>query len=252
MNEKPLPKIGIIACAVLEMELNHFSSGLEHVASLEIMKQDLHNQPELLRAELQAAIDRMEKLAEVEYIVLLFGLCSRAIEGLHGERCPLVAARAHDCITLLLGDKNRYASYAARFPGTYWYSPGWIATNTQPGKVRYESCYEEYLEKYGEDNADYLMELEQSWMHEYNRATYVDLGVGDREAGLAYTRECAQYLNWDVDCQEGEPSLLRDLLNCNWDEERFLIVRPGETFHITTDARVMEARKIKPETETCR
>ena len=39
--------------------------------------------------------------------------------------------------------------------------------------------YREYCEKYGEDNAKFLMETEQQWHANYDRATYVDVdGIG--------------------------------------------------------------------------
>jgi len=37
-----------------------------------------------------------------------------------------VVPRAHDCITLLLGSKERYAKLFGERPGTYWYSAGWL------------------------------------------------------------------------------------------------------------------------------
>ena len=48
-----------------------------------------------------------------------------ASRGVHAQRCRIAITRAHDCITLLLGSKERYAEYVAQHPGTYWYSAGW-------------------------------------------------------------------------------------------------------------------------------
>lgn len=89
----------------------------------------------------------------------------------------LVIAKGHDCITHFLGSKQRYKEYFNSNPGTYWYTPGWIENHLPPSKDRYEANYNSYLEKYGEDNAQYLMEMEQSWFKEYKTAVYIDLGV---------------------------------------------------------------------------
>ncbi|MFZ2644000.1 MAG: DUF1638 domain-containing protein, partial [Verrucomicrobiia bacterium] len=113
------PRIAVITCAVLEIEFNHFAQGLAHVIRVEVLEQGLHQYPDRLRRELQAAIDRVEAGTDAEAIVLGYGVCSRGSEGVRTRRCKLVIARAHDCITHLLGCRERYARYVAEHPGTY-------------------------------------------------------------------------------------------------------------------------------------
>ena len=213
-------------------------STFEHI---ELLEQGLHNEPQRLQRELQEAIDRVEAdHPEAQVIVLGYGLCSRGTEGLYTRRCRLVAARAHDCITLLLGDKQRYAQYVKDNPGTYWYSPGWNRHGKPPGKERYERIYKQYLEQYGQDNADYLMQTEQHWFNTYNRATYVSLTVNGHDQDLAYTQSCADWLGWEFDHQQDDPSLLLTLLTGPWDQQRFVVLERGQTYQITGDDRVIE------------
>ncbi|MCC7146240.1 MAG: DUF1638 domain-containing protein [Phycisphaeraceae bacterium] len=241
------PIVAVITCAVLEDEIRHFAQACPNVVHVEVLAQGLHNEPPKLRQELQAAVDRVEAApatapaAAVQAIVLGYGLCSRGIEGVRTRRCPLVVARAHDCITLLLGSHQRYAAYLAAHPGTYWYSPGWNKHHVPPGKERYDKLYNQYLEKYGPDNAQYLMEVEQQWLRDYNRATWVDLGVSVRHEDLTYTRQCAAWLGWSFDRQDGDPSLLQDMLQGRWDALRFLILQPGQTCEISPDDGVIRA-----------
>ena len=234
------PRIAVITCAVLEIEFNHLASGLDHVIRIETLQQGLHNEPDKLRRELQAAIERVETETAPEAIVLGYGICSRGTEGVCTSHCKLVIARAHDCITHLLGSKERYARYAAEHPGTYWYSPGWNRHHTPPGKERYDKLFKEYCAKYGEENAQFLMETEQHWFKSYERATYVDIGVGATPEDIAYTQQCAVWLGWKFDRQCGDPGLLRAMLAGDWDNERFIVLEPGQTFHMTADARVIE------------
>ncbi|MBN4061048.1 DUF1638 domain-containing protein [bacterium AH-315-I18] len=122
----------MITCAVLETEIEHLVAQQPLVVHVEKLAQGLHNEPPKLRSVLQLAIDRVEDQIDVDAIVLGYGLCSRGIEGVSAKGCKLVVARAHDCITLLLGSKERYAEYVAKHPGTYWYSPGWNRHHTPP------------------------------------------------------------------------------------------------------------------------
>lgn len=238
-NGRPL-RIAIITCAVLEDEIGRWKQDVANLVHVEMMPQGLHNDPPKLRLELQIAIDRVEARPEIEAIVLGYGLCSRGTEAVSTKRCKLVMARAHDCITLLLGSKERYAQYVKEFPGTYWYSPGWNRHHTPPGKERYEKLRAKYVAEYGEDNADFLMESEQHWFKTYEKATYVDLGAGVTPEDIAYTKSCADWLKWSFDHQKGDPQLLVDLLSGNWDNERFLVLEPGESLAMTADDQVIQ------------
>lgn len=238
------PRTAVITCSVLEIEIEHFARGLPHIVGLAKLPQGLHNDPPKLRRDLQALIEEVESEYEPEAFVLGYGLCSRGTEGVSARNARIVIARAHDCITLLLGSKERYAAYVSKSPGTYWYSPGWNRHHLPPGEQRYLTLLRQYQDQYGEDNAQYLMEMEQHWFHTYDRATYVDLGVGDIESDVQHTRECAVWLKWDFDHQKGDPDLVKDLLEGNWDSERFLILEPGETLRLTADDRIMEAAPL--------
>jgi hypothetical protein len=235
------PKVAVITCAVLEIEIQHFARDVSNLVHTEILEQGLHNDPPRLRVRLQDAIERVEAAAPTaEAIVLGYGLCSRGTEGVKTSRAKLVIPRAHDCITLLLGSKERYADYVKQNPGTYWYSPGWNKHHIPPGKERHEKLLAQYREKYGEEDAEYLMEAEQAWFKTYDRATYVHLGVGNTPADVQYTRSCADWLKWNFDQQDGCPQLLKDLLSGPWDDKRFLVLEPGQAFRMTADERVIE------------
>jgi hypothetical protein len=235
------PPTAVICCAVLADELEHLARGLGHIVHREILEQGLHNEPDKLRRHLQQAVDRIEAETAAEAIVFGYGLCSRGIEGVGADRCRLVIPRAHDCITLLLGDHQRYAEYVACHPGTYWYSPGWNRHHVPPGPQRYRERLECYRRQFGEEDARYLMQNLENWYHTYDRATYVDLGLGDNSAAVQYTRRCAEWLGWTFDHQTGDPALLEALLAGPWDEQRFLILEPGQCARLTGDDRVIDA-----------
>lgn len=233
--------IVVLTCAVLELEIEHYARAVDRPVTVVTLPQGLHNDPDELRRQLQQAIHDAEAAHDPEAIVLGYGLCSRGTEGVRTRACKLVIPRAHDCITVLLGSKERYAEYVSNHPGTYWYSPGWNKHHTPPGPDRYNKLYAEYAEKFGQDNAEFLMESEQHWFETYDRATYVDLTVGATDEDLSYTRQCADWLEWKFDHQRGDPQLLIDLLSGEWDEQRFLVLEAGQTLKVTADERVIEA-----------
>jgi hypothetical protein len=157
----------------------------------------------------------------------------------------LVAIRGHDCITCLLGSKERYQDWFDAHPGTYWYSPGWIETGSQPGKERYEQTYRSYVGRYGEDNAQYLMEMEQGWFRKYSNAAYTDLGLGNNEHYKAYTKECAEWLGWAYDELQGDPRLVKRFVEGEWNVGEFLIVEPGQKIVASHDGEIIRAEHAR-------
>ena len=63
---------------------------------------------------------------DFEAILIGYGLCSNGIMGISSNKYKLVIPRAHDCITFLLGSKEKYSKYFTDMPGTYWYTMSWI------------------------------------------------------------------------------------------------------------------------------
>ncbi len=200
----------------------------KNVVDIVLMEQGLHDEPEKLRSEVQKALDNTCDIQGRPYDASLlgYGLCSNGIVGL-SAKIPIVAPRGHDCVTLLLGSKDRYQEYFDSHRGVYWYSPGWIESGKQPSKERYEKMLKEYKEKYGDDNAQYLMEVEQKWIKEYDWATYIDWGFVDSDEYKNYTKRCAEFLHWNYDELTGSPVLMQKLVDGDWHNSEFLVVKPG-------------------------
>lgn len=218
----------LIACKVLQREAYYCAARSKSIVDITMMPQGLHDEPDQLRREVQAALDRTTDIQGRPYDALLlgYGLCSNGIVGLKAE-LPVVVPRGHDCITLLLGSKEAYQQYFESHRGVYWYSPGWIEAGKQPSRHRYDMLLEEYTRKYGPDNAQYLFEVEQTWLREYEWATYVDWGLIEAEEYKAFAKDCAEFLGWKYDEIKGEPGLMQRFLDGLWSDEEFLIVPPG-------------------------
>jgi hypothetical protein len=223
----------------------------QHSIDIELVRIGLHDRPKDLRAQLQARIDAApaEKYAAV---LLAYGLCGQATAGLLARTLPLVMPRAHDCITLFLGSRQRYLQQFESNPGTYWYSQDYIerrdgdtlALAMGSGVVDdVRSVYDSYVEKYGQDNADYLMEVMGAWKSHYNRAAFINLGIGDASAVEAQAEAEAERRGWTFERVQGDTGLMRRLLAGEWNDD-FLVVPPGQRIVMTGDEGVIGCKPV--------
>ena len=241
-----------LTCKVMQREAYFCASRCKNIIDIVLMPQGLHDTPDILRSEVQKELDKTADCTGKPYDAILLGycLCSNGITGLHSD-IPIVVSRGHDCMTLLLGSRHRYQEYFDTHKGIYWYSIGWIeqCNAPMPGKERFETILAQYTEKYGEDNAQYLMEMEQGWIKEYKRAVFIDWGLPGSENAKTYTKECANYLGWEYDEIAGSDELMRRLIEGDWDDEDFLVVPPGQTIRDDlTEAHIM---KTEPRCSQC-
>jgi hypothetical protein len=242
-------RLKVIACDVLNREISYLSSLSKCYVDVIYLNQGLHNTPDILREKLQEQVDLAHTgfpynyfgaAPDYDYIILGYGLCSNGIVGISSERIPLVIPRGHDCITLLLGSKKVYKDYFDRHCGTYWYSRGWIERSIQPGEERFKGIYNDYVLKYGEDNAEYLMDMEQGWMKEYNQATFVEWDcLNNSEYYKDYSKNCAEFLKWNYDELKGNRSLLEKIMNGIFDDNEALVVPPGKRIISSYDENII-------------
>lgn len=229
-------KFHAVVCQVIARECMHAIAHSPHIISLSVLPSGLHRTPDELRTNLQSEIDKASGVGN-DYILLGYGLCSRGSAELVARDTPLVIPRMHDCITFLFGSSERYQQEFGAHPGTYYFSSGWIehmdATADQGGfaslKERdYEERFREYAEKYGEDNAAYLIEQESQWFAHYSRAAFIETPLGDVESYRRFTKDIAATRGWSYEEISGDMGLSGKLFCGEWDEGQFLVVKPGQ------------------------
>ena len=127
-------KLRVIACDVLYREVCQACAETKHATDVVFVPFGLHSSPTQLRERLQQEIDAADS-QDYDALVLAYGLCSRGTAELEARSKKLVLPKAHDCITLLLGSRERYDEEFTGNPGTYYYSAGWVERKS-PGKAR--------------------------------------------------------------------------------------------------------------------
>lgn len=232
----------IIACEVLAREVYLAAATSPHMVDVELVAMGLHETPDVLRAELQQRIDVADG-QDYEAIVLAYGLCGNSTLGLAARNKPVVLVRAHDCITLYLGSRSRYQEEFLGHPGTYYYSDDYVERSGRTSSASFSSLgastdanvqetYEEYAEKYGADNAAYLMEVMGAWKEHYKRAAYIDMGIMPGQSCRVRALDEAERRGWEFADLRGDPSLIRRLVHGEWDSD-FLLLQPGQRVAVT-------------------
>jgi hypothetical protein len=240
-NHRKPPKIGLVYCSVFEDEIALLAAGATHIQVRRSFDIGLHDRPKAMRETLQAAVDEMDARDDIESIVLVYGLCGLGTAGLRAGRHKLVITRAHDCMTLFLGGKERYAAKQAACPNCYFYTPGWNRARRVPGPERLAALREELGKKFEADEVDYLIEAERALWAAHGHAVYIELGTADAKTESDYARRCTEGLGWTFEHVAGDPTLLRDLLWGRWDETRFQTLEPGKRLLHAVDQNIFKS-----------
>ena len=245
---KPL-HLKCIACDVLARPVYLAAAHSPQIVDVSLQHYGLHRTPAKLRRSLQEEIDRTTPEEGYDAIVLAYGLCGKATDGLRAGELPLVLPRAHDCITLFLGSRGRYNAQFQSCPGTYWYVQDFVErADDDLGALSIgaltsadtDAVYAEYVEKYGQDNADYLMETMSAWQAHYERAGYIEMGGKDEGLALAKAQQDATENGWRFEQLAGDLVLIRKLLNGDWDED-FLTLKPGQQIQMVGGEEIISA-----------
>ncbi len=223
-----------LTCEALARSIYQLSAATDHTVSVRLFGQGLHNRPKNLRKILQEEIDDVPD-DEFDAILLVYGMCGTSTVGLTARDTQLVIPRAHDCITLYLGSRERYQEEFERHPGTYWYSVDYIERAEKGASVALgaagieetEAQYKEYVAKFGKEAADMLMEEMRKWTLHYTRAAFIDTGLGNTAEYEQLAKDKAQREGWVFEHLAGNRRLLQMLISGDWSDDEFLVVPQG-------------------------
>ncbi len=200
----------MIGCSVLKKEVE----ALLDCSELEIrwIKEHLHNTPELLHTEIQAAIDAE---TDADIIYLGYGLCGRALVDIQARSCPLVIPRVDDCIAMILYDRSDLGVLRC---SSYFVSQGWLWGEDGIG---YE--HDRMKEKYGEKRA---LRIARAMFKNYQYLLFISTGV-ETEEDRQKCQAMAEKLGLKVNETTGNIDIL-DALISDSNDQRFIRIEPGQ------------------------
>ncbi len=241
----------MIACSVLALDIREKISCTDIELSFDFLPAGLHERPDELRRRLQHSIDAASE-RQADRIAIGYGLCGRGTIGIHARCTPLFFPRVQDCIALFLGSDSEYRRQFSRYPGTYYISAGWFREKVEPvsqaarGIRINASIPDDELrrleEKYGAENAAAVARFYGSWTANYQRAAFIDTGVGDAEKYHRHVRAMAREFGWKHEKIPGDSSLIEKMILGDAESDEITVVLPGYVTHYDAVNSALSAR----------
>lgn len=138
----------VLSCSVLQVLMGKRLPPGTPVTWMDIT---LHNTPKKLAAALQ---ERLDSLTEPSTVIVGYGLCGNGLLGVKSGSHTLIIPRTHDCVAIFLGSQRRYVERFFASSNTYYLTKGWLDAKDEP-----LTDYLDYVKEYGEETADYLVEM---------------------------------------------------------------------------------------------
>ncbi len=208
-------RVHIIACGVLGVDLRAIMPtipGKDFV--LDLLPGKLHQTPAELHRRVQERIDAVSSARSADRIAIAYGICGRGTIGIQARDIPIDIPRVHDCIALFLGSDAAYREQFGKYPGTYYITAGWVDEDMG---VKGKACSAgsgldpDLVAAHGEENARAVDEFLGSWKHNYQRAAFIDTGVGNRNL-CSLAQDLAKENGWLYEELKGSHDILHALL----------------------------------------
>jgi hypothetical protein len=203
----------LLVCRALAHVLEP-SAGTE--AEIRVLDIGLHVDPRKLRARLQEEVSEMDQ--ENTDILLGYGLCGRAVEGVVSARSQLILPRVDDCVGALLGSRKRHKELMKKNAGCYFLEQNWLKT-----ELNIFTEILKGLERIPPEKRDRIVKM---MLKHYTTLALLDSGKTPPEIESICLSYAGRY-GMDLIMLKTDTGLLNRLINGPWREEEFLVLPPG-------------------------
>ena len=187
-------RIHIIACRIFERELGYLSAVSDNQIDLTWFGRGLHNTPEVLCERLIGAVDELYRQIE-----------ARELE----HRPDAIVLGYGLCSKAVVGIRCRDIPI--------------VIPRTDDCIALFMGSQERYLKEFADAHGAYW--LNSGWLEQSARLFDSD----DLPANLRRAGEEAERKGWRLRELDGDLRLLRMMTEGTWNDEEFLILKPGET-----------------------
>ncbi len=248
----------LIACEIFTREICYCVARSPHRVDLEFTEIGSHQNSDALRANLQERIDRASgRERKYDAVLLGYGLCGNATVNLAARTIPLVIPRAHDCCTLFLGSKRKFQKYFGANPSRPFYTTGYCerGDDSFPRRLNIQGVpgqsFEDYVQRYGRENAEYLWELLHPKEKE-DELIFIRIPETDHPGYAEKCRAAAAAGGKKYVELPGDIRLIKNLVSGHWNNEDFLVVQPGcRTAGVYDWEEIIRAERIISKTHGC-
>lgn len=240
-------RLKLISCEVFAREIAAAIKQTPHEVVPQFFGKGWHESAcGAMRDRLQEAVDATDE--GFDAILLAYGLCRHGIAGLRARTSPLVIPRAHDCLGILFGSRERYQKYFFENPGTYFRSTGWLERKrngqaqrdaSEAEKHGLNAREEDFVARFGTEQGKYLFGILGAQTKHYRQLTFIEMGVEPNGRFEEESRCEAERNGWRFETVRGDLRLLANLLRGEWNEEDFLVVPAGGEVRATYDDQVI-------------
>lgn len=182
-----------------DMNISWQLKQIKYEDKLVFFPRSLHKNPIFLHQKLQNAIDKEE---EADEILLLYGFCGRATEGLYSKNAKLLLPKFDDCIQLLCYESNRTTRSIVKKDHLY-VTKGWC----QDEESILNTC-RKTKEMYPREAKDILDAIYGG----YKTITILDTKAYEIEQVKENVQECCSYLNMKMETKESSLKVIKNLI----------------------------------------
>lgn len=185
---------------------------------IHVMDIALHVDPQRLNNRLMEEVANLEE--EDIHILLGYGLCGRALEGVVSARSTLVLPKIDDCVGALLGSRRRHQKLLTQHAGCYFLAQHWLETELNIFSETLKG-----LDRIPPDKRDQIAEMA---LKNYSALALLDPGNTEPEADARCEAYARQYGLTFIRLK-ANLGLLKRLLTGPWQDDEFLVCPPGRS-----------------------